>query len=253
MAASKEKRVARRFGADGANDLYLVDGNDADSATFRRFYQEVLEPSFPAAELVQLDDLSSELAGDESGLHCSIVLDGAEPIAGIISEEYSRGVLLLSYLAVRADWRNRGLGSRLIAEVVPRWQDTLRSPLIVAEVEHPKFHGPNAFGDPVARLRMYERMGARLLPIPYFQPALRPDLPRVRGMVLICLGSVPTAVAPDIVAGFLDEYMGACEGEQAVRTDPEYLALRESVTAFPKAVPLWPLSRIDDIAYANGG
>jgi hypothetical protein len=40
------------------------------------------------------------------------------------------------------------------------------------EVEDPRYAQSNpALGDPQARVRFYERLGARALPVPYFQPA----------------------------------------------------------------------------------
>ena len=55
--------------------------------------------------------------------------------------------------------------------------------MAVLEMDDPRFHAPHPHhGDPDARLRFYGAFGVRLLAMPYFQPRLRPHLPRAHHM-----------------------------------------------------------------------
>ncbi|RBQ15200.1 hypothetical protein DP939_36990 [Spongiactinospora rosea] len=226
----------------------LVECADTDAELFRRFYETVLAPSFPPAELVGRDEaLAYYRAPASGGLGTIALLDG-EPVAGALGSHYrASGILLLDYLATRAQARGRGLGSALIDRVRREWVPRERPVAVLAEVEDPGLHPVTPFGDPVARLRMYERTGWSLLPLAYFQPALAPGLPRVRGMFLLCLDPPGGTVPASAVTAFLDAYMTGCEGAEAARSDPEFLALREQATAFGADIPLWPLSRASEV------
>ncbi|MFI0422021.1 GNAT family N-acetyltransferase [Spongiactinospora sp. 9N601] len=230
------------------NGPVLVECADTGEELFRRFYETVLAPSFPPAELVGLDAALSYYRAPASGGLGTIALVEGEPAAGALGSHHrASGILLLDYLATRAQARGRGLGSALIAHIRRNWVPRKRPVAVLAEVEDPGLHPVTPFGDPVARLRMYERTGWSLLPLAYFQPALAPGLPRVRGMLLICLAPPGGTVPAPAVAAFLDAYMTGCEGAETVRTDPEFLALRGQATAFGADIPLWPLSRAPEV------
>ncbi|MEJ3747292.1 GNAT family N-acetyltransferase [Actinomycetes bacterium KLBMP 9797] len=210
---------------------------ELDDETFARFYREVLVPSFPPEELVDLDGLRPT-----AGAFGTVVLRDGEPVAGALGDLFpDSGVLLLSYLAVRPGLRAGGFGGKLLGAELARWRQRAPEALILAEVEDPRAHAAGPHGDPVARLRFYDRLGARLLPLWYFQPALRPGADRVRGMLLIAWAPSGDVVEADVVARFLDEYVGASDDTD----DPEYEALRAQLSAWPDGkLPLWPLSRL---------
>jgi GNAT superfamily N-acetyltransferase len=194
------------------------------------------------------DELDEARRG--GGTRGTLLLHGAEPVAGMVTEDYLDGrVVLLGYLVVAATARNAGLGARLLAEVVEAPAGGA-PPLVLAEIDDPRFHPSNDMGDPVARVRFYDRAGARLLPLPYAQPSLRPGSPRVDNLLLIALGTTEPWVDGPTVAAFLTEYYEGCEGEDAVRADPAFLALRDAVLGRDGHLPLHPLS---DLGAARPG
>jgi hypothetical protein len=92
-------------------------------------------------------------------------------------------------------------------------------------VEDPRdFTGSEAFGDPVARVRFYERHGGRTLPLPYVQPPSAP------------VPLVARAVDGQHVALFVAEYFEEFEGT-AQPGDTE-LELLLSACARPGGPPL---------------
>ncbi|WP_404386492.1 GNAT family N-acetyltransferase [Knoellia locipacati] len=224
--------------------METVPMTEVPRTALRRYYDELMQPAFAPAELMTWDELDEALAS--RGTEGLLLLDDGEPVAGLVTEDYlDASLLLLAYVVVSSGHRGQGLGSRLIRRAVghePR--------LVLAEIEDPRFHEAHEHGgDPSARVRFYDRLGSHLLAIPYTQPSLRPGSPRVDDLLLITIPSAapPAEVDGGLLRAFLDEYYGACEGEDVVVGDPSYRALRGSV---PDRLPL---SRLDELDLARPG
>lgn len=229
--------------------VYVEAASVADDL-FDRFYHEVLEQSFPSEELEDIQAVRDAYHRPEGRVSSLIALYDGEPVGGALGDYYPAGnVVLLSYLAMRADWRGKGLGAALLGRAVGEWQESAAPTVVVAEVEDPRHRTGGPYMDSAARLRFYERAGAKLVPIAYFQPSVGHGSPRVRGMFLICLDSWRQTVPRDAILAFLDEYMELAEGAQARLADPEYLALRGQVESQPDDIPLWPLSRAGEVTW----
>ncbi|WP_143227882.1 GNAT family N-acetyltransferase [Actinomadura meyerae] len=252
--ASNERTGARAGEPARAEGFGFVDLADADDGTARRFYERVLAPAFPPSELVGAEEFRIAWQGPLPGFHGTIVLEDGEPVAGALGEySAATGIMLLSYLAVSGAMRGRGVGGELLGAVLPKWRAELAPLAVLAEIEDPRFHRSGPHGDPVARVRFYDRAGARLLPFPYFQPSLRAGQPRVRDMLLISFDLDRDRVPAESLLRYLEEYVRESEGEDAVRRgDPEYLAMREAVMAWGDSVPLWPLSRLHEVPRLGG-
>ncbi|MEL4504736.1 GNAT family N-acetyltransferase [Luteococcus sp. H138] len=151
----------------------------------RTWYRELLEPTFPADELVLEDDFVAAVRTGEVLIHTTG--DQAHPDGIAIAEYFHEsGVLLLSWLAVRPSARGGGVGQRLLAEALQRWQTELHPALVLGEVEHPgSVPADQAHGDPVARLRFYEAFGARAINLPYVQQPLRPGGAALEHLMLV--------------------------------------------------------------------
>lgn len=212
--------------------------------SFDRFYADVLRPAFPPEELIGIEELRTAYLDPGSGSLGMVAMLGGEPVGGMLGEYSERsGIMLLSYLAVRSDQRSTGLGGSLIRTVLPLWRESFALSAILAEIEDPRYFTSSSHGDPAARIRFYERIGAKLLPLSYFQPSLGPGLERVRGMFLICLDPEREYVPGQAVLEFMDEYMESSENAVPLSPDPEYRAFRDQVSAWQGRVPLWPMSR----------
>jgi GNAT superfamily N-acetyltransferase len=207
-------------------------------------HAELLLPNFHPDEMTAPQALRGAVLEGRCVVS-AVVDDAAGPVAAAVGhwDEESR-VLLLSYLAVRPDRRSGGLGTLLMKEVGGSWQDRFHPVVTLAEIEHPLAHPARPdHGDPAARLRFYDRHGARALDLPYFQPSLRPGAPRVHGMLLIALAPLPAGpsrcvLAAEPVAAFLTRYLLAGEGR--VGTDPASCDLWRAVRR-PGGIPLLPL------------
>ncbi|MEU2249451.1 GNAT family N-acetyltransferase [Streptomyces sp. NPDC019224] len=227
------------------NDSLRVVDVGHGSPLLETIYDDVIREAFIPDELISCDELRDLLRADQGVL--TAVVDGTgAPLAAAVGEwDAGSGVLLLAYLAVRPEWRSSGLGGRLMGRVSGAWQRRYRPEMTLAEVEHPTAHrGDSRRGDAGARLRFYERHGARALGLPYFQPSLRPGAERVHGMLLVALAPLPDGgpdgpVEAGPVRAFLTEYFLSCEG--AVGTDPASRRLWEAVERVG-GIPLLPLN-----------
>jgi GNAT superfamily N-acetyltransferase len=210
------------------------------------FYQHVLLPNFRAAELEAPDEFA---AGLKSGRGRALVARTAQGTiaGGAVGDFFPRSrVLLLSYLAVAAEGRGAGTGGLLFQAVTDRWAADLDPALCLIEVEDPRHaRSDPALGDPQARVRFYERLGARALPVPYFQPALGPDGQRVPHMMLMAFGGAAAGadrVDGRIVADFLTDYLEACEG--SVRDDDAEAQQLLAACRRPGGLPLVPAGEL---------
>jgi hypothetical protein len=167
--------------------------------------------------------------------------------------------MLLAYLAVRPGARSKGTGGPLLKETIALWRERFAPRLVVVEVEHPGVHTSDPErGDPVKRLRFYERAGARLLDLPYFQPRLFPGGNRVHGMLLLVLEVDPSLVSPDgarlvdssSLRGLLDGYSREFR-RPPVDDSPELVAFLDAMDA-GDGIRILPVAAYQEIASAGG-
>lgn len=183
----------------------------------RSLHRDVLTPSFPPAELMDGDELVDAHATGR--LRSLGAVEDGRVVAGVVGEWFPDArVLLVLYLAIAPGRRGGGVGARLVAAALDDWR-ALDPLLVVGEVEHPAHHvGSEAHGDPVARLRFYARLGARVLALPYFQPGDGPGGERVPALLLVSF-PLGQGTADDVPAAplraFLAENLRGSEGTLA--------------------------------------
>ena len=198
----------------------------ADRGALERVYDEVLLPSFPASELMPPSWLTDGVVAGEVEALAGFD-DGGAPLAAAVTERLTGDAELLTYLAALPASRGSGVGSALLRQV--RDRATGRAALLLAEVERPDRHdGSPEHGDPTARLRFYERAGARVLDLPYVQPPIERGGVVVRGMLLLALHVSEDALreAGSAVDGsIVERAVAAMLGDQA-DDDGDLAALR---------------------------
>ena len=197
--------------------------SQGDAELLEELYRNVLQPSFSVDELETLESMLSRLeAEDETTLLAAVAVDGAgNVVAGLVGELYPDvKVLLLGYVAVRPDVRRRGVGSQLILQVVPRWYARADVRLALGEVHDPRFWPQAPDEDAISRLRLYGRLGGRLLDVPFVQPALDAQRQRVRGFLLLVTyvdhtvsieRDGRTYIPADVVSEFIQSYFATVE------------------------------------------
>ena len=203
-----------------------------------QLYEEVLVAAFPRDEL---DEPWWTPQGSSRAPTLTIVaLDRDDRvIGGVVGEWYEEErTLLIAYLAVRRNARRAGVGTKLMTAAATTWYPRLRPLLVLGELRDPRHHSTDdEYAE--ARVGFYDRLGAKALAVPYFQPRLRPTGQRVYHMLLSAFYIAPEASdQPDtvdarLVLAFLDRYIIECEGEVARANDPAVRWLRRLVVNEP--------------------
>lgn len=217
--------------------LRIVETQDASVTDLESLYDEILVPSFRPAELESRAKVLKVLAAENSVPGGLLAVDPAGSIVGTILGDWFGDcrVMLIAYLAVRPEFRGCGVGKLLLAEAFALWRKRFAPALILGEVEDPRHYrerDPLGFGDADARLRLYGALGARILAIPYFQPALSRNQPRVYNLLLMVFEAHPSVMKGDnavdgkIVGCFIDENFARSEGRA---DDNDANSLREAL------------------------
>jgi GNAT superfamily N-acetyltransferase len=173
-----------------------------------------------APDVVALHDVTDEQSIRE--FHRTMLVGNFAPDEVMDSDVLAAGV---TYLVVSPALRGRGAGSLVLRTAMDQWTRELAPRLIVGEVEDPRYFDDAGMGDPVARVRLYERMGVRSLPIPYAQPALTPTSARVPHLMLMVFAADDRAklesgnIDGRIPEQFLTEYFESAEGPSRFRDD----------------------------------
>lgn len=183
-------------------------------------HRDVLEPSFPPAELIGPDELWRDVErGSLEVLGTIEETDGdARAVSGVVGAWFPRErILLVLYLAIAPGHRGAGVGGALLSAALDAWTAAHDPLAIIAEVEHPDHHAASeAHGDPTARVRFYARHGGKALALPYFQPGDGPGSPRVPALMLVVLRADGRSALPGApVRAFLTRWLVACEGSLA--------------------------------------
>jgi GNAT superfamily N-acetyltransferase len=224
-----------------------------------QIYQQILVPSFRPDELESIETIASPLSAAQPTRDAAAAVDRSGTALGAAIGDWdpTSRVYLLTYLAVRPGVRSQGVGTQLMQHML-----TLRRErgalLMLAEVDDPRRYPVSDTGDPTARLAFYERFGARVLELPYFQPRLFPTSQRVHGMLLLVFDVDPAVLAGraepvmrgDALVTFLRGYFAATEGTDD--DDPERAQLFERASS-PHGVRLLPVARYAEVDLDGDG
>ncbi|WP_420752259.1 hypothetical protein [Rhodococcus sp. O3] len=213
-------------------ELDVRDSADLPASKIEEFYDSVLAPSFADSELIPRAEFLADLNDPSGDTVAAVALDDAgEILGGAVGQWFPQcRVMLTAYLAIRPGQRGGGIGGRILRAVLADWQRRVDPLLVVGEVEDPRHHTDIGFGDPARRLKFYASAGAKIIPIPYFQPAIQADGDRVPHLFLMTFavsdecrrGDRSIDASP--VRAFLEANLAGNEGS-VDRDDPATAAL----------------------------
>jgi len=174
-----------------------------------------------AAQHEPLAQWHAALRGEAAyALRIDLALDGDAIAGGIVYERYPRsGAGLVTYMTVAAAHRRHGLGERLLKAAAANLYDR-GAPFVLGEANDPERSTREPAADAWARLRRFQRWGARVADVRYVQPALGEGLSRDRDLLLIALPPVPPTIPGAPLRVFFDEFYESTEGNPP---DPEII------------------------------
>jgi hypothetical protein len=213
-----------------------------------RIYRDVLTPAFTSDELEPLEDLRGYLRSDPPEAFGLSAASPSGPVGCCIYYPYPEGnALLLGYMAVVADERSRGTGTRLFEVSREAWFGSGQYDLVLTELDDPRVFPVVNGIDPGRRIQFYSRLKGMLICGPYFAPCVRPGGGRVHDMLLVVLGgstralhTSPAVVSGELVAKFLTDYFSV-EQELGEFDDADFDWLLEAYEQYA-TVPLIPLA-----------
>ncbi len=183
--------------------------------------RSLYEASFPPEELRPFEKISEELVSP-NGKRLSrliVALDG-DSVPGIsifaLFPEASLGYLW--YICVDPDTRGSGLGGRLYREsleILNRDASDLGMSLkgMIFEVERLTTEAHPLYGDPLRRIRFYQRLGARLIEgYDYHQPPIPPHGPVPLQLMFHPLELAGARCTPPALAGVVSDFLRLAQG-----------------------------------------
>jgi hypothetical protein len=195
-----------------------------DNALLETFKDEY-EATFPRDEAEPWDEIVDRCCGVNDiypgvGTYMAVLKDRRIPVGALIVEHYkTSNVLLITYCFVKRAYRRAGKGyaRKLMldgsSEIRRRAGVPRDEPRILFEGENPDLMPTadiaRAPFDPYARLKWFDSLGARRLPIRYAQPPLSKDRGSVPWLNLYCLGE--GALSLETLTAFLKEFYKVLE------------------------------------------
>lgn len=219
-------------------EVDVRDSRDLPASKVEEFYDSVLAPSFVESELVPRAELLADLDDPGDGTVASVALDDTgEILGGAVGQWFPQcRVMLTAYLAIRPGQRGGGIGGTILRAVIEDWRHRVDPLLIVGEVEDPRHHTDIGFGDPERRLKFYATAGAKIVPVPYFQPAIHAGGGRVPHLFLMTFAVADECrrgergIDASVVRAFLEANLAANEGS-VDPDDPATAALLDALSA----------------------
>lgn len=173
--------------------------------------RELYECSFPVEELRDFDGLF------ERGANLLVARDG-DDLLGFslfrILEEASLGYLW--YICVNQSARGGGIGRQLYQRTLESLKNGNGLKGLIFEVERLDSESHPVYGDPIRRVKFYERLGARLIVgYDYRQPPIPPHGPVPLQLMYHPFGVNPTQ---ESLAGIVEDFLRHGQGvETTVR------------------------------------
>jgi GNAT superfamily N-acetyltransferase len=211
------------------SELELVDLRDIrDKRLLKAVYKDLYVPNFPIREEQEDPSVWKPLIwGSLQKLSSPVlhILVGGyhlrEPyerkVTGVIFAEFYRESEcgLLTYLAVHPSSRQKGIGKFLLAEAVKKLKVDASSTAGALKAVFGEVHDPTKVPfsqdviNPLKRLSIISRLGAKLVPIRYIQPELKPGQGRSKGLLFVVFptdDTPPKSLPTEIIRAFLHEF-----------------------------------------------
>jgi len=240
--------------------VHIVDPHNSRSLELlSKAYKDIYEPAFPMEEEREsLESWLDTLRGGNPVVKIVIAIVGEKidtetpVIKGISVGCYynEEDVGLLAYNAIAPEFRNEGLG-RVMVEA--RKQALLGmakkngNPLkgVFIECNDPDKVTPEEdCMDPALRLKIFQKWGAKVMPIDYVQPALTKESEKCEKLKLLAYphpesGEYP---APDGIKGFVNGIYNelARHNGSTPSEDPDRIRIMAQIDALKQAPPAGP-------------
>ncbi len=185
--------------------------------------RDLYERSFHPAELRSYDDMLASLGTDDVLRTRLIMAWQGDRVLGLSLFKYHAqpGFGYLWYLCVGQDTRGLGIGGKLYnatLDDLKRISEENGSGLkcMMFEVERMDAESHPEYGDPIKRMRFYDRMGARMITgYDYRQPPIPPHDEVLLQLMVHPLNMPEESYTADELAALVRDFVQHCQGETA--------------------------------------
>ncbi|MBI3440342.1 MAG: hypothetical protein HY052_00785 [Proteobacteria bacterium] len=234
------------------HDVHIVEaGNPSSIDLLAKAYKDVYEPAFPIAEEREtMSSLLSGLDGTDSGLGNIVIaiisdnINTTDPaIKGIVVGYYyhKEDVGLLAYTATAPEYRNQGLGHiqvEILGQAFLRMAKKNGGKLggYFLECNDPLKVKPEEDSfDPATRIKIFQKWGAKIMPIDYVQPPLEAGAKKCTSLKLLAYPHPETGKYPTLEAikGFVRGIYTALIRYSGIflQADPDYVRMMQQIDA----------------------
>jgi GNAT superfamily N-acetyltransferase len=190
--------------------------NSKSLVDFEKLYTE----GFPDKnEREEFGLIKQRIAGEKSAYEPNsiilLALVDSEVAGGLIVDWYAgSGAIHLTYIIVAPTYRKMGLGKTLIVDGIPEIKNWIKEEKgiqirnVFFESNNPDETTNDNF-DPNKRLKIFSKLGAKRIDIPYVQPALDPQRKPVTNLFLLTFPQFNTLsdkILSDDIVAFLEEF-----------------------------------------------
>jgi GNAT superfamily N-acetyltransferase len=192
------------------------------------------ERSFPKEELNDFEQMMQALGGGEMrGRPRLIIAWDEDKLLGLSFFKYYPKAELgyLWYIAVDESTRGSGIGTKLYRATLDALVQAARESGgrikgLIFEVERLDSEAHPIFGDPIRRVKFYERLGARLiLGYDYWQPPIPPHGPVPLQLMFHPLDLPESECTSSALAHIITDFLRSAQ-DTKVTVDPEGLRLQ---------------------------
>jgi GNAT superfamily N-acetyltransferase len=225
----------------------------------RAFYDQIYRDAFPNPDETEGPDTWLPMMGKRTPtgqpeVHVILAEDSKKVILGGIIFEFYRqsGSWLVTYIAVRREFRHHGIGAALIKGVVDTIARRTAVVTFFAEAKIPtRISTPSERDCAWTRLAILGALGMRRLPIDYVQPALSPEKHPIDTLYLLLYAGArgESRISSAQLIAFLTEFYAALRQSRS----PHLITMCESLSRQPllETTPLPPCGQTRQLRSSN--
>lgn len=196
--------------------MKMLHFNSIKKELFDKFYK-IYEENFNDPSEVETSEqlfkyINSKWGIPQPDTHLFLAMD-EDSVMGAIVVEYYRAsdCILLTYIVTDSKYRKQGVARKLIAEVSEYFKDKNLKAVFIEANDPAKTDASMESMNTEERLLFYKRVGAKIVDVPYSQPALGEGKEACECLLLLALPLVgQNEIKKETILRFLYEFYSAC-------------------------------------------
>jgi GNAT superfamily N-acetyltransferase len=199
---------------------------------FDKFYK-IYEENFNDPSEVETSEqlfkyINSDWPIPQPKTHLFLAMDSDSVMGAIVVEHYrSSDCILLTYIVTDSKYRKQGIARRLIQQVSEYFKDKFLEAVFIEANDPERTDASMESMNTKERLLFYKRVGAKIVDVPYAQPALGEGKEACECLLLLALPLVgQNEIDKETIREFLYEFYSACKVEDPEKDENYILSVK---------------------------